>query len=218
MESMVVIGIVGFVVIVVLKFVLMSPAKVGARGERRVAGRLREGLPPEYVVVNDLYLPLDDGTTTQIDHVVVGPTGIFVIETKNYSGWIFANASSAKWTQTLYRKKSQFQNPLRQNYRHICAIADNFGISKSLIHGLVVFAGDCTFKTEIPDGVVRLRDAAAQVLKFKEFVFTSEQVQKIVAAFAEKDLAVGEAGKAAHVANLKKRHGEGLNGIRSSES
>ena len=68
-------------------------------------------------------------------------------------------------------------------------------------------AGDCTFKTEIPDGVVRLRDAVALVLKFKEIVFTSEQVQKIVADFAKKDRAVGEAGKAAHVANLKKRHG-----------
>ena len=48
-----------------------SPKRKGARGEKLVAGRLRKGLPGEYLILNDIYLPLPDGTTTQIDHVVV---------------------------------------------------------------------------------------------------------------------------------------------------
>ena len=48
-----------------------SPKQKGARGERRVAQRLRDGLPEEYRIMNDVYLPLPDGTTTQIDHIVV---------------------------------------------------------------------------------------------------------------------------------------------------
>ena len=66
-----------------------SPKQKGARGERRVAQRLRDGLPEEYRIMNDVYLPLPDGTTTQIDHIVVSQYGIFVVETKTYSGWIF---------------------------------------------------------------------------------------------------------------------------------
>lgn len=39
----------------------------------------------EYIVLHDLLLPYKDGTT-QIDHVIISPYGIFVIETKNYTG------------------------------------------------------------------------------------------------------------------------------------
>jgi hypothetical protein len=52
--------------------------------------------------LNDIYLPLDDGSTTQIDHVVVSPFGVFVIETKTYKGWIFGNPRDAQWTQALH--------------------------------------------------------------------------------------------------------------------
>ena len=102
-----------------------SPSRIGARGERAVAGRLRDGLPEEYRILNDTYLPLPDGTTTQIDHIVICQYGIFVVETKTYSGWIFGNENSAKWTQTIYHCKHSFQNPIRQNYRRICALSDN---------------------------------------------------------------------------------------------
>ena len=34
-----------------------------------------------------------DGGTTQVDHILVSRFGVFVIETKDYSGWIFANES-----------------------------------------------------------------------------------------------------------------------------
>ena len=78
-----------------------SPKQRGIRGERAVAAKLRANLPAEYIVLNDLYLPLPDGTTTQIDHVVVSQYGIFVVETKTYSGWIFGEEKSAKWSQSI---------------------------------------------------------------------------------------------------------------------
>ena len=124
-----------------------SPKQKGKRGEKLVAWRLRKGLPAEYRILNDIYLPLPDGMTTQIDHIVVSQYGIFVVETKTYSGWIFANEKSREWMQSIYRKKSRFQNPMRQNYKHICALADNLGIDKSYFIGVVAFTGDCTFKT-----------------------------------------------------------------------
>ena len=144
-----------FFLVIALKLFFLwwnSPKRKGQRGEKLVAGRLRKGLPEEYLILNDIYLPLPDGTTTQIDHVVVSQYGVFVVETKTYSGWIFGDEKSKEWTQSIYRKKSRFQNPIRQNYRHICALSDSLGIDKSYFHGVVAFTGDCTFKTDMPDG------------------------------------------------------------------
>lgn len=53
----------------------------GAAGER-ATGRALDGLPKGYVVRHDLVLP---GTRANIDHVVIGPTGVYTIETKNYA-------------------------------------------------------------------------------------------------------------------------------------
>ena len=76
-----------------------------------------------YKVLDDLMLPSRGNTnTTQIDHIVVSDFGIFCIETKSYSGWIFGNAQQKHWTQVLYRYKKKFYNPLRQNYAHIKAV------------------------------------------------------------------------------------------------
>ena len=183
-----------------------SPKQKGARGERLVARRLRRGLPDEYLILNDIYLPLPDGTTTQIDHVVVSQYGVFVVETKTYSGWIFGDEKSAQWTQTIYCKKSRFQNPIRQNYRHICALADNLGIDRSYFHGVVAFTGDCEFKSGMPLGVVYSRKAAKYIRGFKTPVLKAVQMSEVVSAIAEWQGTVSEELKSRHVANLKKRH------------
>lgn len=56
----------------------------GAEGEERTA-RLLERLPKSFSVRHDLSMP---GSRANIDHVVVGPTGVFTIETKNYRGGV----------------------------------------------------------------------------------------------------------------------------------
>lgn len=55
----------------------------GARGEERVARELGL-LPGEYTVLNGLVLPGDSGAPADLDHVVVGPSGVWVVETKNW--------------------------------------------------------------------------------------------------------------------------------------
>ena len=198
-----------FALLVVLRIFLLwwnSPKQKGKRGEKLVAGRLRKGLPDEYRILNDIYLPLPDGTTTQIDHIVVSQYGVFVVETKTYSGWIFGDEKSKDWLQSIYHKKSRFQNPMRQNYKHICALADNLGIDKSYFIGVVAFTGDCTFKTEMPPGVVYSRRAADYIRSHNKPTIKASQVDELANAIAEWQGTVGEARKSSHVANLKKRH------------
>jgi hypothetical protein len=49
----------------------------------------------------------------------------------------------------------RFQNPLRQNYLHTRSLAEFLGIEQDKIHSLIVFWGDCEFKTRVPNNVVK---------------------------------------------------------------
>jgi len=135
---------------------LRSPKVKGRFGEAVVSvGALKRLDPKVYRVFNDLIFPRPDGKgTTQIDHVVVSPFGIFVIETKNYAGWIFGDESSRYWTQVIYGRKSRFQNPLHQNALHVRALAIATGLPRDCFHNLVYFVGEATLKTVLPPQVM----------------------------------------------------------------
>lgn len=106
------------VFLIILAAVLKSPAVKGWFGELGVRIALKRLDKEQFEVLHDITLKNGDATA-QIDHIVLGPTGIFVIETKNYKGWIFGSEHSAQWTQTIYKSKHRFHNPVRQNFGHI---------------------------------------------------------------------------------------------------
>src|SRR5688500_11669777 len=82
--------------------------------------------------------------------------GIFVIETKHYSGWIFGDPNSSTWTQVIYRKKTRFQNPLFQNAAHVRTLQSMFTLLPEAFHSLVVFTGGIEFKTDLGPPVMHL--------------------------------------------------------------
>jgi hypothetical protein len=153
----------------------------GRIGETFVSvGALRRLDPKIHRIFNDIVLPRPDRKgTTQIDHVVVSPFGIFVIETKNYGGWIFGDEDSRYWTQTIYGKKSRFQNPLHQNALHVRALAIATGLPRDCFHNLVYFAGDATSKTSLPPQVMTeglasyIRGHRAMVIPRKDVAWAS---------------------------------------------
>ncbi len=88
---------------------LKMPMWKGKYSEKLVRDKISE-LPGEYFVFNDLLFK-NNGYSTQIDHVVVSPYGVFVIETKGYKEWILGGENSEYWTQTIYRSRYQFIIP-----------------------------------------------------------------------------------------------------------
>ncbi|MGF1436890.1 nuclease-related domain-containing protein [Bacillus thuringiensis] len=98
------------------------PKWKGKAGEKLVKRILSKLDPKSYFVLHNVTVYTEFGDTTQIDHIVIAETGVFVVETKNYEGWIYGSEKAARWTQGIFRKKSSFQNPFRQNYKHIKAI------------------------------------------------------------------------------------------------
>lgn len=186
---------------------LRSPWFKGRLGEWLLKTKARRKLPTEtYRAFHDVTLA-DDAGSTQIDHLFVSPYGLFVVETKNYKGWIFGSAHAAQWTQTTGRYKHRFQNPLRQNHRHTLALGQLLGIPHAKIHSLIVFTGDARFKTSLPANVCTLSDFDRYILSFRDVVWSEQEVQRICQAIASKRLAPGRATNAAHRRHLRQRHG-----------
>lgn len=96
---------------------LKMPMWKGKYSEKLICDKIAE-LPDEYFIFNDLLFE-SNGRSTQIDHIVVSPYGVFVIETKGYKGWILGGENSEYWTQTIYKSRHQFYNPIKQNEGHV---------------------------------------------------------------------------------------------------
>lgn len=185
----------------------------GIMGEAMVSRKVESliGENSEYQSFDGLILKTADGTT-QIDHLIVSPYGIFVIETKNLKGWIFGDANQKKWTQSLPRRYNlyslfnkytfQFQNPLHQNYKHVKAVQKFFGVDEKFIFSIVVFTGDSEFKTDMPDNVVELRNFPAHLKSYTERVLSSGSVAKFAQKLSDY-VEHAPINEAEHVRNIK---------------
>jgi hypothetical protein len=182
------------------------PTLKGKLGEWQVKSVLRRSLPPdEYTLLHNVTIPSREGTT-QIDHVVVSRFGIFVIETKNLSGWIFGSDRDSHWTQTFRRSKPRFQNPLRQNYAHVRALESLLGLPASVFHSVVVFTGTAEFKTPMPPNVTRLGGLSRFIRGMDVPVLRPDELPPLVERIETGRLAPGRATDEDHVASLKERH------------
>ena len=202
---------VGFTLVLVLFVsVLKSPRFKGAMGERRVKHALRKLQGRGYYLINNVTLPIARGTT-QVDHVLFSRFGVFVIETKNMSGWIFGSPNQPMWTQMIGRRKYRFQNPLRQNYAHVKTIEKLLDIPASTIHGLVAFTGEAQAKTAMPEDVVFCgRDLLARIETTRAEIFSVEEVTSLVERLKKKCLPDTYATRTAHIKQLKRRHGRAV--------
>jgi hypothetical protein len=187
----------------VLAGLLRSPRFKGWRGERAVRRAIRQKLDPMvYVGLHDITLPTQDGST-QIDHLIFSPYGLFVLETKNYQGWIFGSERQARWTQQIYKKRSQFQNPLRQNYKHIKTLQELLGLAPEQVHSVIAFVGACEFKTEMPPQVTRGDGFVAYIQGFTQTVWGPEEMQALLDRLEEVRLQPGRATNRQHLAHVK---------------
>lgn len=163
-----------------------------------------------YHLLNNVTLPTEDGTT-QVDHILVSRFGVFVIETKHYTGWLYANPGAPQWTQVLYKKHYKFQNPIHQNRKHVSTVAKLLDFLPSdQIHSIVVFTGDATFKTERPGGVVSLAELLDRLDEFKIEALSENRVQFCVGRLECHRKALTKQTDVEHVAHLRRKFGDGI--------
>jgi len=132
----------------------------------------------KYHLIKNVTLPTEDGTT-QIDHIIVSVFGVFVVETKNMKGWIFGSQNQKTWTQKIYKHSSKFQNPLHQNYKHVKTLESLLGLNEQQVHSVIVFIGDSTFKTEMPENVTYGGGYARYIKSKTDQVLTESEVNEI---------------------------------------
>lgn len=182
----------------------------GKLGEEEMRFILEHGLSGDgetgYRIIQNLMLETPTGTT-QLDFTIVSAFGIFIIEVKNYSGWIFGSPDQAFWTQCLNGgRKFRFQNPLRQNFKHFAVLSEKTGVPRNVIFPVVAFSNDSEFKTEMPANVVHFDAVVDYIKQFRSIVILPEQVKDIVENFLSWDSIIDQNKKERHVENLRKTH------------
>lgn len=96
----------------------------------------------------NIYLPRDNGETTEIDVLLIHETGLYVFESKNYSGWIYGSEYQRQWTQTLKNGiKNHFFNPIMQNELHIKWLKNLLSDMPNIPYfSYIVFSDRCVLK------------------------------------------------------------------------
>lgn len=158
-----------------------SPKFKGDVGEWFVKKSLGENVVGKQYVINDIIIDNGD-RTCQIDHIVISKCGIFVIETKNYSGIIYGEERSNKWTQVLgYGKvKNQFYNPIKQNNTHIYALNKLFN-RKIVFYNVVVFFRNSLTKLKINNVIElsQLNSYLRQKMDSEPEIYSENEIEQI---------------------------------------
>lgn len=163
-----------FVVLFVILSIILQwkmPVIKGKYGEWVVKSKLQK-LGEAYTVYHDVYIPNGERGLTQVDHIVTSVYGVFVIETKHYSGWIFGDEYKPYWTQVIYKKKTKMHNPIRQNYGHVQALLtyiEQEGMQD--VHSIIAFSPNSTFKFKkdfISANVIHFPELLTTIKQYKE--------------------------------------------------
>lgn len=159
---------------------LKMPMWKGKHSEKLVRKKMLQ-LPDEYIIFNDLWFE-SNGRSTQIDHIVVSPYGIFVIETKGYKGWILGGENSEYWTQVIYKSKHQFYNPIKQNEGHVKFLRHLLKCSVDIpFVPIVVFDNSAELKVHTNNHIVVNRcNLNRAISQYNEAILNATQVDQIV--------------------------------------
>lgn len=159
--------IIAIAIIVVEQIITIFLPKIkGESGEAAVGMLLRKLPEDKYTILHNVLLKTERGSS-QIDYVVVSVYGVFIIEVKNYTGWITGSETTSQWTQTIYHSKHHFMNPIHQNYGHVKAIEALINDPSVPIFPIVTFPGDCTLKLTLKQAsVVKWAKLREEIEKF----------------------------------------------------
>lgn len=139
---------------------------IGMAGEFWVKRELKK-LSDEYLIINDIMIKTKDGSTHQIDHVVISKYGIFVIETKQYNGYIKGNDYDKRWLIKNGKKKIYVNNPLHQNYGHVKSLEEILNLPEEKFISLVCIPSRATVSVK-SNNVTRIYDLIDKITSYKE--------------------------------------------------
>ncbi|WP_291275219.1 NERD domain-containing protein [Flavobacterium sp.] len=187
----------------------------GVIGEKTTSSILYFLDKSKYKVINNIVLKTGE-ITTQIDHLVISDFGIFVIETKNYKGWILGNENSEYWTQVIYKRKEKLYNPIRQNLSHIKTLKNCLSEYPNLEYkSIIVFSSSAEIKVNTRTDVVNLSRLLATIKRYTSTNLTEIEKENIFEKINALNL-IDTYDKHEHIKSIKQRIQKRKNSIRES--
>lgn len=143
----------------------------------------------------------DQGKSRQIDHIAITEYGVFVIETKNYSGTIYGKEKSTEWKQYLHRQSYSFKNPIHQNYGHTQIVKQVIDNEEILVEPIVVFLNRCKLKVQTKSKVLYDTQLVRYIIS-KQQILTEDKINEIYNLIIENRITSKETIKQ-HNSNVK---------------
>lgn len=194
-------------------FMIKNNFDTGAYGEYLTEYLFgNENLAGYSKALHNIYVPYR-GKTSEIDVLLIHEKGIFVFESKNYSGWIFGSLEQQQWTQMLNRQtKNRFYNPVKQNATHINALSKYLEFDKQIMKSYIVFSERCELK-RVPNNTenytILKRDRLLKELKndlaSRSEVFSIQEIDSITSRLIPLTN-VSDEMKQEHINNIKSAH------------
>jgi hypothetical protein len=114
-------------------------------GEYKIEVELGQ-LPKNYVLISNLFLKTDQGIE-HIDHLVVSPYGLFMIEVNNLSGIILGEERDVNWHQVVTWRVKTFPNSLLENQAHLETLRKWVNLEETLpVFSFATFNRRCDLK------------------------------------------------------------------------
>lgn len=165
----------------------------------------------------NLYIPKNNGETTEIDVLMISSKGIFVLESKNLSGYVKGDGKERYWTQIKTDEwgesiTERFYNPIRQNEIHVISLQQITSFEYP-IYSIVVFSDKCKLEYDSSSidcetrvvTINDLKDAVAVVFKYMQSDMTDDDIETVYDLLYPYTQVSGET-KMRHVQNIKHNH------------
>ena len=168
------------VLLIIIKIILNSPTAKGFIGEfivsRAIAKTSSED--KEQYIINNLILKDENGKTSQIDHLIINQSGIYVIETKNYKGTIYGDEQDFNWIQELNNgKQYEFYSPVKQNLTHINMVRKTIQMQVPMYSIIVFIKGNIDNVNS--NKVYRLKSFIENIKHYEKIKISVETVEEI---------------------------------------
>lgn len=196
--KIVIIAVVIVLIITIKKIRKVSRINLGEEEVNNVLKKIKG-----YKLLSDIMIRSENGTS-QIDHILIGKKGIFVIETKDYSGLIYGDEYSKHWTQIINRTNNQFYNPIRQNYGHIKSL-ERYIKRNDIFISIIVFTNKSKLKkikTETP--VIQLNKLKRYIKRYKSDTKLSKNEIDVIYNLIKKSNIDSNRARKKHVKRINK--------------
>ena len=179
----------------------MSTVSRGNKGEEKVISILKKIKVEHYVFNNVTFVSEKSEMTHQIDHILVHPHGVFVIETKNYYGEIIANTNEGYWKKIIKDKEEIIRDPLKQNKSHV-------RIVKKILKNIDVISVVVFVKNNAPymgdENVINLKDLLLFIDSYPyEKILEKEEIKEICSRIRENKAKIKKSEHLENISYLK---------------